>query len=866
MKRAPTLLVLVLAAAAACGDDGGDGPSPPSCDPPAAPALGDPDGHPQPLGAGPGQARAGRITSASQLPATTYGLEVWEVGDFVLANDRVAMVIEDVDHSDLYDPWGGRPVGAALVAGGALTTPADFGELFFLVGRSTIVTEAVTVVNDGADGGPAIVRASGRLAPIPFLDSLLGGILTDDLRDLEAAIDYTLTPGHDAIDVHVHLVSPRTGDTPSGTVLHGFMYTKRMPAMVPGLGFSDEIGGATWVQLIDDDGASLAYRAPDLELGGSLSASGFIGALNPPYDIPRCAALTRHHARIVIGGPGLDGLEQARAREEGRTLRAITGTVTGVAPGAPARVHAVGAGDVYLTRAPVAEDGSFTVHVPADGGEVTLTAVQPGGALASTTVAAGATTATIALPPPARVAIAPVTEQGGGVVPARVQLLPVGGGGPVVDIPDRFGEPEPPGARAAIEFSDGAAMTLSAPAGRYRLVVSRGPEYELYEETLDLVSGQVESVAPVLRRVVDTSGVQCGDFHIHTMRSNDASDDALTKVKSAMSDGVEILVRSDHEWVDSFAPVIEDHGYEPWAMAVGSIEMTSFQLWGHMGVFPLEPDPTRANAGAPLWQEFPSADDPDRAVTTLSPKTVFDRVRARPEQPTIIINHPHGGSDYFGYVGLDPATGLVAQPDAWDEEFTLVEVFNDSGWTSNRSSSVADWFAILKTGRPLFAVGSSDSHSLRSSPVGYPRTCIALGEDDPRQITPALVRDRLAAGHATVSGGVYLDVAVGTAGPGETARGVGPSATVDIRVQAASWIDVDRIEIVVDGETVDTIDIEPDGGEGGDPVVRWDDAVAVNVAAGGSWIVVAAYGDQPLEPVHPGRLPFAVSNPIFVER
>jgi hypothetical protein len=71
--------------------------------------------------------------------------------------------------------------------------------------------------------------------------------------------------------------------------------------------------------------------------------------------------------------------------------------------------------------------------------------------------------------------------------------------------------------------------------------------------------------------------------------------------------------------------------------------MTSFETWGHMGVFPLTPDPTKVNAGAPAWQTFPSADDPDAPLTTLSPVTVFDAVRARPEAPVVIINHPRGG-------------------------------------------------------------------------------------------------------------------------------------------------------------------------------------------------------------------------------
>src|ERR1041385_4555900 len=127
MRRALVICLLVTA----CGDDST------TCS--LAPfASGDAHGHPDPLHASATEARAGRIHSAD-LPVVPSGLVTWKDGDFVLANDRVAIVIEDVGNSDLYDPGGGRPVGIARVAGGHLIEPANFGELFFLTGRSTIV-------------------------------------------------------------------------------------------------------------------------------------------------------------------------------------------------------------------------------------------------------------------------------------------------------------------------------------------------------------------------------------------------------------------------------------------------------------------------------------------------------------------------------------------------------------------------------------------------------------------------------------------------------------------------------------------------------------------------------------------------------
>src|SRR5262245_14953605 len=106
----------------ACGDDDGvDGDGsvwtppdarhePPGCAVPSPIAVGETTGHPDPLGAGPGEARAGRL-SESGLPVDPTGLGTVAIWDFVLANSKVAVVIEDVGFSDIYDPWGGKIVG-----------------------------------------------------------------------------------------------------------------------------------------------------------------------------------------------------------------------------------------------------------------------------------------------------------------------------------------------------------------------------------------------------------------------------------------------------------------------------------------------------------------------------------------------------------------------------------------------------------------------------------------------------------------------------------------------------------------------------------------------------------------------------------
>ena len=98
----------------------------------------------------------------------------------------------------------------------------------------------------------------------------------------------------------------------------------------------------------------------------------------------------------------------------------------------------------------------------------------------------------------------------------------------------------------------------------------------------------------------------------------------------------------------------------------------------------------------------------------------------------------------------------------------------------------------------------------------------------------------------------------------EDQTGAGVQQQVDVTIQAATWIDVTAIELIVDGQTVDTIPIMPSDADPQNPIVRWRGQIPVNVRAAGGFVVIAAYGTQPLEPVHPGRVPFGVTNPIFV--
>jgi hypothetical protein len=431
-------------------------------------------------------------------------------------------------------------------------------------------------------------------------------------------------------------------------------------------------------------------------------------------------------------------------------------------------------------------------------------------------------------------------------LPVRFQIIP---STPPVLAPPSFGLHEEADGRLWQDFAITGDTTLPVPPGPYRVIVSRGYEYEIVDTSVTADVATPALVEAKLQRSVDTTGVMCADFHIHSFNSVDSSDPVDDKVKAAVVDGLDIPVSSEHEWIIDFQPVIERFGLKKWAFGMPSEELTTF-LWGHFGVVPLYPREDAPNNGAVNWVGKP-------------PAAVFEEVNALPEKPVLIVNHPRQGGNafgaYFEAANFDRTT-LTGDPDLWSDNFGAIEVFNDSDFDTNRDGSVADWFALLNGGKTYWAAGNSDSHDQRTSHVGYPRTCLAFGHDDPTKLTPEIVRDVLRRGAATVSGGLYMTVhGPNQIGPGGTST----AGDYEVIVQAPGWFSATSLEIIIDGVTTEVRPLT--ASTGGGPGKRYE--TTVNVAPSQSksrhWVVFHAKGDGELAPVHLGRKPFAVSNPIF---
>jgi hypothetical protein len=514
---------------------------------------------------------------------------------------------------------------------------------------------------------------------------------------------------------------------------------------------------------------------------------------------------------------------------------------------AGALVHATSADGKYLTRALTDATGAYVLHVPA-GADALLTPTLKGWALPTATPApAGAATVDLTLPKRATLAVDVKTV--GAVpeaLPARVQVIPQAA---VAAPPASYGVTDVEvNGRLWNDFAITGHLDLPVPPGQHRVVVTRGYEYELYDAPAAATEGMTTSITASLAHSVDSTGVMCADFHIHSHFSADSDDLPDLKVRGAIADGLEIPVSSEHEWIIDFQPIIQKLGLAKWAFGFPSEELTTF-TWGHFGVIPLFPKPDVVNNGAVGW-------------VGKTPPQFFRSVNELPERPVLIVNHP-SDSAFLGYFSASSfdRTSAKGSDELWSDEFAAIEVFNDSDFEKNRDKSVADWFALLNAGKTYWTTGSSDSHHERSSPVGYPRTCMRFGHDDPTRLSAETVRDVLRVGDATISGGLFMTVE----GPGGTPPGgMSTKGAYKVTVQSPGWLSASSLEVIVDGLTTETRPLTPVASPG--PGKRYEVTVDVNPSQSKPrhWVVFhakSAAGD--LAPLHPGRKAFAVSNPIF---
>jgi hypothetical protein len=798
-----------------------------------------------------GQARAGRVTRDAELiggPAAKG-----RVGDYKLYNDQIEVLIGQPGLARGYNPYGGNIIDADVVRPAGEAGRSRFGEVIVATDLFILDGQTVTVVKDGRAGGEARIRAVGRPADMPLFSAFFSELFGQEPYDLEWQVDYVLEPGARWVRCEYELFNPGRQPVEIGLPAAGFIFDSARP-FVEGYGFDppgSDGSGAYYAALGED--VSYIYGDPDDRLSVVITDSGVVFAgLGAPLKLRAKERLQYTHV-FVVGDGDLSRTQedwrQAIGGERGPRLAGVVRDTAG-APVPHARVHVLDAEARaperdYRSRTRADAEGRFELHVPA--GRYRLVAVTPGMTVSAAVEAeAGAEDLALTLSRPGTLAYH-VKDDGGRDLPVKLSVRPVGHGTP--DIPARYGELGIYYGLTRTVFAERGVGTVDLPAGDYEVFVSRGVEYEVSRQAVTVPEGGEVSLQATLTRSVDTTGWMSSDTHIHAQLSPDSPDTYEDKVRAMVVENLELPVSTEHEAIGDFNPAIEALGVGAWMKGIIGSEVTTY-VYGHFNAYPLIPDLSKPGNGRIDWYGKPPAE-------------TFAAVRANPGQPFLQVNHPRAPSigGYFSAMGYDAETGLAGRED-WSPDFDGMEVMNGCSNRKMAAAEVRDWFSFLNQGRKVAGIGSTDNHRAEPGNMGLPLTFVRLGVDEPRAMTPDTFRAAFHAGRLVVSCGPFLTAALGEAEIGDTARVSGDLLQLSVKVSAPTWMDVDRLQVFVNGAAVKTLPLAAPA-EG---TVRFEGTVTASVTAGkDGWVVVSVEGEQDHGIWARGRPSFAFTNPIFLD-
>lgn len=390
--------------------------------------------------------------------------------------------------------------------------------------------------------------------------------------------------------------------------------------------------------------------------------------------------------------------------------------------------------------------------------------------------------------------------------------------------------------------ADGEAR-IELAAGRYRVYATRGSEWGLGEAPLTIGKGEVRAVDLAIAREVDTTGFVAADTHIHTYTNSGHGDSTLEeRMVTLAGEGVELAIATDHNHNTDYRPFQSAAGLNEYFTPVTGNEVTT--EIGHFNAFPLDP-----------------ADEvPDYESTDLV--QLVEGMRAKGAQ-VVILNHPRWPDHEkgpFGVIRLDRYTGERAL----DAPFTFdaMELVNSTTEEDDPLFLFRDWFALLNRGELIWAVGSSDSHTV-GDPVGQGRTYVRSTSDDPARIDVDEACRMIGAGFSSIGMGIYVDGTVNGHTSGQLGAVGEAGIDVRLRIGAPSWVRPRRAMVFVNG--IAAAERELHGRDG-----PFDERLELALDwpyRHDAWVVCVVLGDAVTGPYWRTLAPYtlAATNPVFLD-
>jgi TolB protein len=412
-------------------------------------------------------------------------------------------------------------------------------------------------------------------------------------------------------------------------------------------------------------------------------------------------------------------------------------------------------------------------------------------------------------------------------------------------------------------FSTTGSAEIVVPAGAVSIDVMKGFEYSVERRTVDLRSGQTETVTVKLRPLEASareSGKASGgqwvssDLHVHMNYGGEYRNTPRHLVLQAEAENLNIvnnlIVNKEQRIPDiEYAGKQVDRASNTRTLVVHGQEFHTTQ-WGHLDLLNI-----RGNILLPGYAGYPGT-----AAASLFPMDADVSDMAHAQGAVVGYAHPFDE---------DPAKIPRVQEDT-PEEFAAdvalgkVDYLEVVGFNDYRSTAEV-WYRLLNQGFRIPAGAGTDAManfaSLRG-PVGMDRVYARVAQG-PLKIETFL--EALKKGRTLATNGPLLNFSLGGEEVGGELKLDGPQAAVPFRAILRSIVPLDHFELVCYGGEAGT--------NGHTPVVVQNlkmnearDAAEVSGSVGlteSGWCLARASSDRPEYPVLDNYV-YATTSPIYV--
>ncbi|GIW92168.1 MAG: hypothetical protein KatS3mg110_0209 [Pirellulaceae bacterium] len=464
---------------------------------------------------------------------------------------------------------------------------------------------------------------------------------------------------------------------------------------------------------------------------------------------------------------------------------------------------------------------------------------------------------------PAALLIGRVTDTQGNFIPCKVQFQGLEG----TPTPD-FG-PDTAVTVRNLKYSATGRFRQELLPGKYRVLVSYGPEYHAHVQTVELQAGQPARLEVQLERCVDTRGWISADFHSHSSPSGDNTCSQRARVLNLLCEHIEFAPCTEHNRIDTYVPHLRALGVEHLMGTCSGIELTgALGSVNHQNAFPLRMRPRIQDNGAPLTDANPVAQIARLAMWDgQSEKLVQCN---HPDLVQILADRDKDGKGDGGFFDMVQYMDVIEvhplQP--------ILLVPGTEAFQAAQRNTIFHWLQMLNLGFRIPGVVNTDAHySFHGS--GGLRNFVRSTTDDPSRIDPLEVVRAAAGGHLVMSNGPFLEVTARSgdqaAGPGDDLAAPDGQLELHIRVQCPNWLDINRVQILANGRQMAegnfTRRQHPE--RFGDGVVKFEQSIPLQLSHDTHLVVVAA-GEgltvgEVMGPQWGSQMPIAVANPIFVD-